>query len=263
MKSLHRHFPSVSFTVGLLVFAGFCIFAGIEASGAPEPSPELHRAVSPRRAEVEESRADAVNPAVESLAAYTLSVMNDWPPSIIAHADYGKIAHDIAAASLERPSSEPPADAVLLAALGYFEGARYASYVESWECNDPEWRKTGFDTGPLHHPRERGVLAPETSVWLSSELMHVGGDCDGGRAHGIFQLWYAVDPSAPLYVFCSKDALEGGQNGQAEARCALEIARTDSSLCGYAGERASEGCPKGEVRRKFALEALARHPFLK
>ena len=251
--------------VAVFVFVGAAAFAGIEASGAPEPQPELREVRDPRAVGVDVLTPDAVNPAVERLAAYTLGVMNDWPRALIPGADYASIAHDIAEASLEKPSSDPHADAVLLAALAYWEGARYSDYVDRGACNDESWRRYGVDIGPSHMSRfEDGdprqmVASHRTNLWTAQELMHVGGDCDGSRAHTLWQIWPATDPSSPRYDVCRLDVISTSRRDA--AFCALMIGRADPSLCSYTGEKPSLGCDKAELRFNFTVEALVKHPF--
>ena len=50
-------------------------------------------------------------PKVERLSAYVLTVMRSWSPSVIPAADYVDVAHSIAVACLEHPSSDPAEDA--------------------------------------------------------------------------------------------------------------------------------------------------------
>lgn len=182
------------------------------------------------------------DPRVTEMAAYIEhDVMERWTPAArkLQAADYHEVAIDLAHAVLARPSADPWKDGVLLAALGYFEGARYAKYVDDGSCNDPAWRKD-----------------PANAVMLRS-----WGDCDGGYAHSIFQIHPIVDPSSSLYGLCSLKAISD-RRGAAE--CALAIARrsvdSTGSLSGYTGED-STYCPKAEQRMKFALDAIEKHPF--
>ena len=244
---------TLSFTAALVVFAAACAFAGIEAaSGAYEPQPALRQA-HVTRAVVEDVSPDAVNPTLEHLAAYTYGVMESWPAALIPTASVAEVAHDIARASLRKPSTAPYQDAVLLAALAYFEGARFAGYVDRGDCNDKNWRVSGVEPGPH---KTRGVFS---TYWTSQELMHVGGDCDGGRAHTLWQIWPARDTSSPRYAKCKLDVISGDRSDA--AFCALLIARADPSLCGYTGEKPNESCIKADQRVKFAVEAMKKHPF--
>ncbi len=151
------------------------------------------------------------------------------------------------------------AKAVLLAAVGYWEGARYARNVDDGSCNDPVWR-----ADPANAP-----------------LMHITGNCDGGRAHSIFQIWPRKGPASesPLNVACDKDAVAVRYTA---ARCALQILRMSmmqsGDLTAYTGEQppasswkeetmraldTGEGSwkQKATVRLEFARKALRKHPF--
>jgi hypothetical protein len=237
--------------LALVTFAGVCAFAGLEASGAPEPI-VFHKHEPFHRLPVDEPTNDAPDdPKREHLAVYVQDVIGMWPSAKIQEVSEIQLSYDIAAAALEKPSSDPSQDAVLLAALAYFEGARFAEYVDSGECNDPEWRKHGFDVGPVHHPKG----APATLIWLADEQMHIGGDCDGSRAHTLWQIHPALDPSGPLYAACKLDVISTSRRDA--AFCALSIAREDPSLGTYTGGQMA----KAEERLTFARKAIADHPF--
>jgi len=152
------------------------------------------------------------------------------------------------------------AKAVLLAAVGYWEGARYAKSVDNGDCNDPAWRADP----------------------ANAALIHIMGNCDGGRAHSIFQIWPRVGPASdsPINVSCDKDAVAVRYTA---ARCALQILRMSmmakSDLTGYTGETpplswkeqtmrsldldTGEGSwrQKSTVRLEFAKKALKKHPW--
>ena len=116
----------------------------------------------------------------------------------------------------------------MLAALGYFEGARYAAYVDDCRTDSQAWRAS-----------EEG-----------KKLTHVGGNSDGGRAHTIFQIHVdgVVFDGQPLSAkrLCEDRAYAAG--------IALRIARSDPTLCSYSGEDPAGGCPKAERRVRFARQ---------
>jgi hypothetical protein len=204
------------------------------------------------RTTVDEPVDDApMTPARAHLDQYVLDVIESWPDGNLPTVFLAELADDIAGAALDKPSSDPSQDAVLLAALAYFEGARFAEYVDSGECNDLEWRKHGFDTGPTHRVKD----GPSTPIWLASEQMHVGGDCDGDRAHTLWQIHPATDPSGPLYSVCKLDVITSSRRDA--AFCALSIAREDPSLGTYTGGQME----KAEERLAWARKAIAAHPF--
>jgi hypothetical protein len=177
------------------------------------------------------------DPKLVSMTRYLeADVMGSWAHAVkdLPTADYHDVATDIASVV------DHHEDGVLLAALGYWEGARYAAYVDDGRCNDPAWRTSA------------------EGRWF----MVRWGDCDGGNAHSLWQIHPIIDPSSRLYASCSLQAISDRRGA---ARCALEIARASmtasSNLCGYTGEFEEIGCPKAEQRLTFTLEALAKHPF--
>jgi hypothetical protein len=176
-----------------------------------------------------------IDPPFSVLATYVLSVMRSWPAAVPScpAADLEAIARDVASvASNVR-------EAVLLAGLGYWEGARFADYVDRGACNDPAWRAS---TGGLRTMRQ----------W---------GDCDGGHAHSLWQIHPIVDVVSPLYGLCNAEAVSERVGA---ARCALAIARGSISSTGdlraYTGEIWG-GHPKADERLKFVQRAIDKHPF--
>lgn len=184
---------------------------------------------------------------LRDLKAYVLEVMNGWAPSVSLPAvSYEDVAEDIALAAMYDSIEDhggwngPPGRAVLLAALAYWEGARYAAYVDAGLCNSPAWRASSE----------------------GAKLIHVGGNCDGGRAHSLWQIHPIADTTSPLYELCNVEAVDGSR--VAAARCAFTIAwrslTATGSLVEYTGEWSFEH-PKADVRLKFAEKALRVHPF--
>lgn len=204
----------------------------------------------------------------DRLAAYTLDVMNGWTHavSMMPVADYDAVASDIAQAVILEPEGPVACDhiktapdgfkrclwgvegfntdhakAVLLAGLSYWEGARYAAYVDELRCQDDAWRVT-----------------PD-----GARLMRFGGDCDHKKAHSLFQIHPVEDHSSSLYALCSAEVIDGSRLGA--ARCALEIAgrslKSTGTLSSYTGEFWGDH-PKADVRLSFVRDALGKHPFL-
>jgi hypothetical protein len=226
-----RHTILLSFVA---ILAVLCVAAGIAAS-SPGPVHTARPKPTVRLLANDEVLTEAPpDPKLVKLKAYTLGVMRDWPPAKIPAVDYEPLAEDIARAALERGTAAPHEDAVLLAALAYFEGARFAEYVDGGRCNDAAWRATA----------------------AARALMRVGGDCDDARAHTLWQVWPTRDRASQLYEVCSAEAIADRATA---ARCALRIASLDPSLCRYTGER--RVCPKAWARLAFARRALAAHPF--
>jgi len=177
----------------------------------------------------------------EEMKQYVLWVMGGWTRAVPSEpvASYDDIADDIASAA--NGNAE---DAVLLAGLGYFEGARYAAYVDGYGCNNAEWRKS--DEG--------------------RRLMRVWGDCDGGRANSIWQVHPIVDRSTSLYSLCRFELIGPMGCRFNAARCALAIAHASmqatGDLSGYTGEPMfAGGHPKADQRLAFVRAAIAKHPW--
>ena len=171
-----------------------------------------------------------------ALESYAFTIMNGWTHAVpqMPVADYASVAHDIGMVSAT------PHDAVLLAGLAYWEGARYAAYVDDGSCNDPDWRKSA-----------EGV-----------HLMHLGGNCDNGHAHSLWQVHPIEDATSSLYALCNKDVVDFDR--LSAARCALTMANASlarqGNLSDYTGEWGFEH-PKADVRLDFVKHALATHPF--
>jgi len=185
---------------------------------------------------------DTPDPSGEDAAEKLLAdyvgeeVMVSWTPAVsqVPTASILAVAGDIAAVSANAH------DAVLLAGLAYWEGARFAAYVDDGRCNDPEWRKSA-----------EGV-----------RLMHIGGNCDNGHAHSLWQIHPVEDQTSKMYALCNAEAVDGSRQGA--ARCALALANASlarrGDLADYTGEWDFEH-PKADIRLDFVNRALAKHPF--
>jgi hypothetical protein len=100
----------------------------------------------------------------DDLTTDILKVMNKWPVARIPHANYEDVASDIALVVHEFgnvwPGGEPIAQAhksgILLAALAYWEGARFAAYVDDGRCN--EWM-TAAMAHPIRHMDSKTGIA--------------------------------------------------------------------------------------------------------
>ena len=111
---------------------------------------------------------------------------------------------------------------------------------------------------------------PNDPTWRKSsegqKMMHITGDCDGGRAHSLWQIHPIVDHGSRLYEFCNIDVVGSGASRVGAAKCALAIARASmestGTLCGYSGEPCFEGDhPKADLRLDFIRSAITKHPF--
>jgi|SRR6516162_5125434 hypothetical protein len=198
---------------------------------------ELVLAVAASRSEiVPEVWRDVV---LDRLVDRVRTVMVTWEPAPkqLATSDLAEVARDIAEAALDRGSSNASDDAAVLMALSYWEGARWAAYVDDGRCNDRAWR-----------------ASPE-----GIETMRRWGDCDGSRAHSLWQIHPVDDPSAPLGLSCSSRIVDGSRLGA--ARCALAIAEASmnayGNLAGYTGEDPYGFHPKADKRLEWARQAAA------
>jgi hypothetical protein len=175
----------------------------------------------------------------EALRRYVLSIMQGWTPAVkIETVPLEDLAADIAAvAAADKPAW--PGDttgrrtAVLLAGLAYFEGARFAKYVDDGTCNEPGFR--------AHNP-----------------LAHHG-TCDHGKAHSLWQI-HEITLLEPRE---EADAVSLADRRFA-AHIALRLARQSIAATGglrnYTGEWDGP-CPKADERLQFVEKALAAHPF--
>ena len=203
----------------------------------------------------------------QHLRDFTLDTMMGWPKGArdLPVADVTDIANDIAAAVSSEPTAvelttgkscytirgsdrcfwQPEwntdgAKAVLMAALAYYEGSRFAGYVDTNLCTDKTWRKSEN----------------------SKRTMHMGGDCDGGAAHSLWQIHPFQLPNSKHYPICAKDVVDGSRFNA--ARCALELARQSmvnrNNLSGYTGEDMYIH-PKADDRLNWARDSLRKHPY--
>jgi len=277
--------------IALSIFACACGTARAADEIRPEPKPVMTRLEAPPIPPLElPVDPDAEDLYLGHLAGYLLEdVMMNWTPAPkqVPAAFLPEVAWDIARAVVHEPEdpghcatvkatdgrrrclwgvpgwNSDHAKAVLLAAVGYWEGARYAKSVDDGSCNDPAWRADP----------------------ANATLIHLTGNCDGGRAHSIFQIWPRVGSAhdSPINASCDKDAVAVRYTA---ARCALQILRMSmmqsSDLTGYTGETPPPGTSaswkeqairpldtgegswrqKSTVRLEFARKALKKHPFL-
>ena len=201
----------------------------------PTAAPAVAAPTVPAMAPVPEpERVSSPSQDKSQLGLYILGIMDGWPRALpeVETADYSDVA-----LSITKVVSTPE-DGVLLAGVGYFEGARYAAYVDDGRCNDPKWRRSK-EAVIMHH-----------------------GDCDHGRAMSLWQIWPVEDPFSPLHELCSKEAITASREGA--ARCALEklhrSLKMNGNLTGYTGE-IGDFHPKADERWNFVQQALKAHPF--
>jgi hypothetical protein len=194
-------------------------------------------------------------PVTADLTDDLLGVMNKWTPAIpvVPHADYEAVASDIAFVVHEFGNVWPGGDpvvmarrsGVLLATLAYWEGARFAAYVDDGRCND--WMAEAM-RNPIRRPDSKTHVATIFPNYAAipaegRTLIHYG-DCDGGHAYSLWQVWPKGEFTAEK-LRTRRDA----------ARAALLIARASfklrGNLSGYTGESAKVH-PKADEREQFA-----------
>ncbi len=185
------------------------------------------------------SPASAADLGPDELGTKTLllEVMRGWPPpdkpveTVDLEPLAGAIAHTVFTENPvpTRRTYRRLYSASLLAALAYFEGARFAKYVADGRCNDPAWWKTDEGRKLLHY-----------------------GTCDHRHAYSLWQIHLDALPEL------NPDMLM--DQGVAASK-ALAIARQSLSwngtLCRYSGEPYEAGCPKAKERMDFADRAYA------
>jgi hypothetical protein len=173
-----------------------------------------------------------MNPT-QALAAYVLLAMTTWSPRA-EPARLDSIAVDIATVSLEGEPVFPndphrAKEALLLASVARFE-SNYADWVDDGRCNDRAWLASA-----------------------EGRHLHRGSDCDGGRAHGLWQ----------VHLYTGMPSAEAMADRRTAARAARDLLRAslrrDGTLCAYTGEGGD--CPKGNLRLRTALVWAAGHPW--
>jgi hypothetical protein len=179
-------------------------------------------------------------------------VMSKWAPALkeVPHVPYDEVAADISAAINDEgpiggPASTPERSGILLAGLGYFEGSRFAAYVDDGSCN--RWTALAMEH-PIRRPDSKtGIVTvfPNYSV-LPAEARALirHGDCDGGKAFSLWQVWPKGE-FTPERLAVRREA----------ARAALLIARASykarGNLSCYTGE-GPDVHPKADERERFA-----------
>ena len=269
----------ILFVTGLLTVAVFTRLrssTGVAAGSSPiasaaiaRPPPSTLPTLVPAPSTTEEIARTKATERLDTLAGFTLDVMLGWrhAASALPVIDYAGLSRDIATAVILEPAafddmhapckqvgseldprrcrwassfwSADNAKATLLAAVGYWEGSRYAEYVDAGQCNDRSWRKT-----------------PE-GAWL----MKLGGDCDGGHAFSLWQIHPIAKPANVLFDLCNARVVA---KRMPAARCALEMLRRSLAADGTLGEYTGESLygakrPKADERLNFAKDALKAH----
>jgi len=212
-------------------------FASYSLADVSDPRPTKHSEHNVKSAPQESNTAqDATR--TDSIRRYVVEIMQGWAPAKIEMAPLEDVAESIAKAAV---SDEPawPDDktgarsAVLLASLAYFEGARFAKYVDDQTCNERSFQQRN----PLAHY----------------------GTCDHRLAFSLWQI-HEIELSNPHEV-ASASALK---DRDFAAHIALRLARQSLAATGtlrnYTGEW-SGPCPKAEDRLSFAEKAFRAHPF--
>jgi hypothetical protein len=189
-----------------------------------------------------------VDARVGKLASWTHDIIESWPKpsSDLEQVDLDALAHDIATAAVD--DGKPADAAMLLSALAFHEGARFASYVDDFSCNT--WMHDAWKTPkvietdvvsavtgkPITHTEACKACLPR-----AEQKILAYGDCDGGRAYTLWQIHpgdYGV-------------TVEQLTDRVFAAKLALSIARRD--ITRYTTGRAAMA---------LAHATLAKHPFV-
>jgi hypothetical protein len=212
------------------------------------------------------------SPEVARLAAYLQGLMAAWPhaaPSVPV-VDFCAFARDLATVVLREPPAWERArlrdpdhskTAVLLLTLAYWEGSRFAAYVDEDLCSDDAWRKSGE----------------------GRRLMHLGGDCDGvwTAAHGVKRVVASAHSSFQIHAGAlwpdgESTTRENLGERQWAMHIALRIARASlkrhgsdegtaadrmGTLADYTGEWDQPHHPAADVRLAWAQKQWRKHPF--
>ena len=182
--------------------------------------------------------AEADHARRDHLRDYVLGVMRTWPSAKIEMVPLEDVAASIASAV----ASDEPAwaddttgarSAILLAALAYFEGARFAKYVDDGTCNE-----LGFVE---HNP-----------------LAHYG-TCDHRLAHSLWQI-HEIQLAAPREDATATALLDRDFAAHIALRLARQSLAGTATLRNYTGEW-SGPCPKADERLRFADKAWREHPY--
>jgi|GEM_PF-3362472 len=261
---IRKIFLAVSLVAACAVLLAFGLSTRSSASvGATNVQPpSTSEVLAPPPVEVvEDSPAlPPVDPRLAPLKDYILTAMNSWPHAVkqVPVAPYEDVAQDIAETVLE---GDPAWDedttrarsAILLAGIGYFEGARYAQYVDDGSCN--KWMWKARLAGSIHP--NMAVLSPEERRLLAY------GSCDGGFAYGLGQIHAMTWDADGKRVQLTPDLLSvRRENLRAMLMIARHSLRVTGGLCGYTGEMAWRGgCPKAVERLTFVKSYIAKHPY--
>src|ERR1700690_2627309 len=182
-----------------------------------------------------EARPDSGRP----LRDVVLGTISKWAPAVaeVPHVPYEALADDISGVVTAEGAVGGPADtleksAILLAGLGYFEGSRFATYVDDGSCN--RWMAEAM-RHPIRRPDSKtGIvtLFPNYSTLpAGARALIRHGDCDAGKAFSLWQVWPKGE-FTPERLAVRTEA----------ARAALLIARASYKLRGnlsaYTGEPA-------------------------
>lgn len=176
-----------------------------------------------------------MNP-VTVLALYIASVLSVIAPTMRTERRMS-VATDIATVTISEPrlfddDENGQKTGLLLTSLPHYEtGRSWATWVDNGSCNDPVWRASH-------------------ALWMK------GGDCDGGKAWGMWQVHAPGDDPAIGKTYVT--------NRQTGIRAALAKARASMEkgigLCGYSGETYPR-CKLAKDRLETARLWVTKFPF--
>jgi hypothetical protein len=244
----------VSFLL-LSVLAAACTSASAEI----EPRRQVV-GQTPRLEQSETLEEAPLSARAQRLADWLENVIGHWPKihPKLESIDRGALARDIAFVVAEElplwqwtgdKALEDPRrhkTAIMMATLAYWEGSRFAKYVDDQSCNDKDWRKT-----------EEGA-----------RMQHAGGDCDGGHAFSLFQIHTEHALTLTDGEVVTPDKLKDRRYAIAVAlwiaRSSLRRHATDEDPCGtladYTGEWDKPEHPAADQRLNWAKRQWKKHP---
>jgi hypothetical protein len=251
---MHRVTVFITLLVACLFISGTSLPDKATAQAASLPAVDLTTTeaalvnITPMQLPVTEEPAPAVEDLQHAaLTDYYEAAMNFWVKPTSLSTDYHAVASDMATVCLnEEPiwsnDTTRARTGIQMLALAFHESS-YRAYVDDGTCN--KYTKE-------HAPKD------------VARLFALFGDCDGGEAHSMWQVWpkQMLDSNGKLVEFTARDLDSDRKNA---IRAALFIARRSirgsGGLCWYSGEGSGGDCPKAAVRYETAQDYYKHHPF--
>jgi hypothetical protein len=232
----------------IMILSALAMFSGAYVFVPTDPTPHATRHLAlmePKMLADEDEQEPRIDGSQTKIAIYIENVMRSWAPARIPMVDLTSLASDIASVTVSdehawKDDETGARTAVLLAALAYFEGARFAEYVDDGRCQ--EWGYAAWKKRSV--PEEARKFMPF-------------GMCDGGHAQSLWQVHSGEAQG-------EKFDMESLKNRVFAAHIALGIARRSLRATGtlryYTGEWPGAS-PKADDRLNFAKRQYAAHPM--